>query len=244
MAFIPDRESKIPLYRQLSDYLISTIEGLSEQGGGPLPSEREMNSAYGVSRSTVRQALQYLEDRRYITRRQGSGTYAVKQQPVISLMQMYSFTKEMERMGKKTLTKLIALTKTGDYGQTIRDKLQLQEGEAVYAFRRLRYADNVISMLENTYVPCRLLPDLTDEMLINSSFYTLLQERYHIFLDYAEQEFEVTGAREEEAAFLGIKNGDPVMLAVRTSYAKDVPVEYSKCLIPRGGMRYRVELRM
>lgn len=244
MTFSLDRDSKIPLYKQLGDYLIDQVIDRSAQGERPMLTEREMCCAYGVSRATVRQALQYMEKRHYITRRQGSGTFAVTQQPITDLMQMYSFTKEMERLGKKPSSRLVCFARTSGYGDSVAERLQLRRGAEVYVLRRLRYADDEIKMLETTYLPCTLLQDLRAEEVIANSLYGTLQQRYHISIEYAVQEFEVTSASHEEAALLGVERGDPVMLAMRTAYADGRPVEFSKSIIPRGAMRYRVELRV
>lgn len=245
MTFLPDRASKAPLYRQLGDYLIDQLADLPEEGEHPMLTEREMCCAYGVSRATVRQALHYMEERHFITRRQGSGTFTVPQKPITNLMQMYSFTKEMERQGKKPSSRLISMIRTNEYGSSVAERLQLRVGvDEVYVLRRLRYADGVVKMLETSYLPCARLPELKAEEVIENSLYGTLQQRYHIVLDHAVQEFEVTSASGEEAELLGLTRGDPVMLAVRTGYAEEKPVEYSKSIIPRGAMRYRVQLRV
>lgn len=244
MIFVPNKESKIPLYRQLGDFLIDQIMEYPERVGTILLPEREMSCAYGVSRSTVRQALQYMESRHVITRKRGSGTFVAEQNPVTSLMQMYSFTQEMQRAGKIPSSKLISFAVITDYSSTVQNALRLKPGSSVYKFQRLRYADNEIKMLETTYLPFDLLPDMDGELLGNQSLYSILREKYHISLNSAVQEFEVSSASHTEAKLLGIQYDEPVMIAVRTSFDGEQPVEYSRCTIPRGGMRYRVELKM
>ena len=244
MTFRADRSSKTPIYRQLGNHLIAQILESPQEGEWCLLPEREMCCAYGVSRSTVRQALQYVESQHYINRKRGSGTFVVEQSEATSLMQMYSFTKEMQRQGKVPSSRLISFCRLKEYGAGVRAHLGLTEGQEVYELRRLRLADDEVKMLETTYLSCDRVPELSAERVIANSLYATLQEQYFISLQYAVQEFEVTSASREEAELLGIDSGDPVMLAIRTGYCESGPVEYSKSIIPRGAMRYRVELRV
>jgi|LFRM01.1.fsa_nt_gb GntR family transcriptional regulator len=245
MTFVPDRNSKVPLYRQLGDYLISQIIGSPEQGEWLLLPEREMSCAYGVSRSTIRQALQYVEARRFITRKRGSGTYVVEQKPATSLMHMYSYTKEIERMGKVPSSRLISLKVRTDCSTSVLRSLDLSQGDKTYELRRLRFADDEIKMYETTYLPYKLLPGLDSVDLAAESLYATLLKKYHISLQTAIQEFEVTSASQQEAELLGIEYNEPVMLTIRTSCdGNHQPIEYSRCVIPRGGMRYSVELKI
>lgn len=69
-----NEDSKTPLYHQMSEQIYSDIESRRLKPGDPLPSERELCETYGVSRGTVRQAIQALANLGYITRKQGKGT--------------------------------------------------------------------------------------------------------------------------------------------------------------------------
>lgn len=244
MNFVPEKKSKIPLYRQLGNFLINQIIESPGQGEWLLLPEREMSCAYGVSRSTIRQALQYAESRGFITRKPGSGTIVAERDAPTSLMQMYSFTKEMQRAGKVPSSKLIRFEVTDKYSKAVQEGLQLKDGDMVYSFQRVRYADAEVKMLENTYLPCSLLPGFDGDLLKTRSLYEILHTQYHISMDKASQEFEVASASRAEADLLQIECDEAVMLSIRIAYDGTQPVEYSHCIIPRGGMRYRVELKV
>lgn len=67
-------KNRQPLYDQLLNLLIEKIENEME-ADTMLPSERELSKRYGLSRTTVRLALQELEKLGYIYRQHGKGTF-------------------------------------------------------------------------------------------------------------------------------------------------------------------------
>ena len=98
---------KQPLYDQLFDLLKEKIENEMEPNS-MLPSERELSDQYGLSRTTVRLALQELERIGYIYRQQGKGTYISKlSDDATNLATAYSFTDQMKAMGKVPRTEII-----------------------------------------------------------------------------------------------------------------------------------------
>lgn len=96
-----------PLYLQLSESLIKKITKEMEVDD-LLPSERKLAYIYDVSRTTVRLALDSLERKGYILRKQGKGSYVIdRHNKLINLGDMYSFTNQMEAIRKKPHTSLL-----------------------------------------------------------------------------------------------------------------------------------------
>src|SRR5699024_6972504 len=129
-----------PLYYQLVELLKNQIE-THLLANDKLPSERELEKKYGVSRTTVRLALQELENERYIYRRHGKGTFVsdlTKQ--TANLAGVYSFTEEMKKIGKKPQTKVFSFEQE-EADKRLARALQLSLGESVFKVTRLRLAD-------------------------------------------------------------------------------------------------------
>ena len=98
---------KQPLYNQLVDLLKEKIE-MEMEANDMLPSERELTNRYGLSRTTVRLALQELEKQGYIYRQHGKGTFVSDlSKQVTNLSGSYSFTEQMRSVGKTPETKIL-----------------------------------------------------------------------------------------------------------------------------------------
>jgi GntR family transcriptional regulator, regulator for abcA and norABC len=74
----PDRESKVPIYKQLAEYIENGIADGTFPHDKPLPSERGLAKELGINRSTATAAYDELESNGLITRNRGSGTTVSK----------------------------------------------------------------------------------------------------------------------------------------------------------------------
>ena len=215
-----DKQSPTPLYNQLVDLLIRTIQ-TSMKPDDPLPSEREICEKYGVSRTTVRAALRELEDLGYIYRRHGKGTYvSALWKEMKNLSEFYSFTEHMKQLGMKPETRILSF-ETGVANRSTAERLQVGEGSAVYRLRRLRLADGMPMMLELTFIPVHLFPGLTLEMLQSMPLYDLYAKRFNQEIRYADEEFYASLVQDKEAELLGVPVGSACLRLVRTTYNQD-----------------------
>ena len=160
-----NRNANIPLYVQLTNILIDEIQLL--EIGSQIDTEREICSKYDVSRTTTRQALDELASSEYIIKVHGKGNFVANKYVEQPLIEFYSFTDEMRRIGKKPLSKYIDF-KSEVASDKVAGKLQINNGEKVYCFRRLRYGDDTALILETTYLPYVLFPDLSLDSLQTS----------------------------------------------------------------------------
>ena len=105
-----DLTRKQPLYDQLFDILRDKIQN-DMAPGDLLPSERQLSQQYGLSRTTVRLALDSLEKMGLVTRRHGKGTYVSDaRHSETDLALCYSFTEEMRRLGKTPKTQVLSFS--------------------------------------------------------------------------------------------------------------------------------------
>src|SRR5665647_600473 len=106
------RSSRVALHYQLSDIIQDKIESEYFLENDKLPSERELCNMYGVSRSTVRQAIQELENEGYIYRCQGKGTFVAPKKYNQYLNKIYSFTEDMRQVGKNPTSVVLEFMET------------------------------------------------------------------------------------------------------------------------------------
>ncbi|HEY2542759.1 MAG TPA: GntR family transcriptional regulator [Gaiellaceae bacterium] len=182
--------------------------------GTAIPSERQLSADFGVSRLTVRAALDDLAREGYLVRRRGSGTYV--QQPKISQeLTITSFSEDMRRRGMAPGSRTLSM-ETILAGARLGRFLQVSPSEQILVIKRLRLADGESMAIETLHLPQGLVPGLTAKDL-SGSFYELLQARYGIHIAYGTQAIEPTVTNEEESAALGVPLHSPAFLFERTS---------------------------
>lgn len=232
----PSRESVSPnsiaLYLQVEATLKEMIEGLVYSPGERIPSERELAEQLGVSRMTVRRAIENFIQRGLLERRSTSGTFV--RQP-----QVYRRVGEDVAMGLTQLLReegAVAGSKLLGFEVMlaplkIAEKLAIRIGVPVCMIRRLRSANGKPFCIETSYLPQELVPDLCDEDLNKpqASLYSLLENRYGIRLVRNQETLNMSYATHEEAQLLELKEGDPVLLLKSVVFDEhDRPVEYLK----------------
>ncbi|MFM8319906.1 MAG: GntR family transcriptional regulator [Chloroflexota bacterium] len=213
------------LYRQLAEKIRQMIHR-QYPPGSMLPSESELMSRYNVSRNTVRQAVKVLQQQGYVISQRGKGTFVAPVGNRYQLMHLVSFSEDMHRRGLKPETRLLGLG-VWQPDEKIAAALQLPAEELVHVIRRLRLADGQPMALSTAYIPQRLLPGVSPEMLASGSLFDLLQRRLGQSLGYADRSILPIVADAEQAALLQVAPGSPLMLVEGPAFLEnDLPVEY------------------
>ncbi|MEH7883467.1 GntR family transcriptional regulator [Bacillus sp. JJ1609] len=222
-----DKNSPIPIYHQLEEYIKAQIDSGELQPDETIPSERVYADMFQISRMTIRQALTNLVNDGYLYRQKGRGTFVNKKKVEQRLQGLTSFTEDMRERGFTPGSKLISF-EIIPAGREIADRLKLNENTPVYEIKRVRLADNVPMALETTYLPANLVKGLTED-IINQSLYQYIEEKLNLVIHEATQQIEASNAKDQELRLLEIEKGSPVLLILRTSTLKDgTPFEFVK----------------
>lgn len=221
-----DKTISTPYYQQLADLLRREI---SEQETGnqvvQLPSENELAERHGITRATVRHALDVLEQDGWIFREKGKGSFAAVRRVEHELTQLVSTTEDMRRRGWPLATQVVSLEQTGAAAY-VAHALELPERTLVYELCRLRIVDDQPLCLQTAYLPVELCPQLEGNDLTDS-LYRLLETRYGLRLWTGREVLRARCAAPYEAHLLQVKEHLPVMYMERTTYAADgIAVEY------------------
>jgi GntR family transcriptional regulator len=195
------------------DRVLDLIEQLGV--GESIPSERQLSTDLGVSRLTVRAALDDLVREGYLVRRRGSGTF-VSEPKIAQELTMTSFSEDMRRRGMRPASKTLEL-KVVPAGARLGRFLHVSPSEPVVVAKRLRLADRETMAIETLHVREALVPDLTPRDLEERSFYELLRERYGISIAGGLQTIEPTVTNDEESEALGVPLHSPAFLFERFS---------------------------
>ena len=149
-----------PRYLQIADQLIKQINDGTLPAGSMLPTEIEQQEQFGVSRVTIRKSMEILVDKDLLYRVRGSGTYVKAAKAQHNAFQLSGFYEEVSVQGKEPSSKLLAFELI-ESDLLIADKLGLSKGDEVYSVRRLRLIDDAPEILEHTFLPVSMFPDLT-----------------------------------------------------------------------------------
>ena len=204
--------------------------------GAAIPSERQLSVDLGVSRLTLRAALDDLAREGYLVRKRGSGTYV--QQPKISQqLTMTSFSEDMRHRGMVPGSRTLSLTRELA-GARLGRFLNVSPGDEIVVVKRLRLADGVSMAIETLHIPAVIVPEVKPRDL-EGSFYELLRSRYGVEIASASQMIEPTVTNEEESDALGVPLHSPAFLFERTSRdARGRTLEFVHSIYR--GDRYRI----
>jgi len=151
-----DRSQPLPYYYQLKRILLDLIDSREWDDTTPLPTERELQERYQVSRSVVRQALNELVHEGYVVRQQGRGTFAlprkVRHNPQPDRVMTNGLSGFLKVHGMTSSTRLLS-REVHAPDAVAAASLELSENDKVLRFERLRLADGVPIGLHTVSVP-------------------------------------------------------------------------------------------
>jgi GntR family transcriptional regulator len=225
------------LHIRVKESIIQLIKEGEYPPDSQLPTEAEFCEKYGVSRTTVRTALQQLTAEGYVYRKRGSGTFVssnkVKQ---VLTTTIERFSDQISMQGKKPAIKVINLevVPADDY---LMNLLKLNEGEPVNMLERIRYVNDEPIQYEIAYLPWYKTPAINKEGC-EESLYKLLQTQYSLHISKTIENLELYFPDEEVARKLQIPIGNPCFALDTHAYLEDgTIIEYSKTIF-RGDLTH------
>ncbi len=232
----------IPLYHQLKEIFDHKLASGEWSPGVLIPTEQELIDLYGVSRTTVRQAVVALVQEGKLEKKQGKGTLVCQPRMEERLGKLTGFTEEMARKGILPGAKLVE-ARTEPASGTVKEKLlQGADGMVLY-IKRIRLADGTPVAIERTYWPLEIGRLFDGEDLEEVAFYEVL-ERHGIRLRDADEGISARAAGKRDALMLGIAERDPLLRMERLSYADSgQPIEFTRTDYRSDRYTYRVHLQ-
>jgi GntR family transcriptional regulator len=210
-----DPKESLPLYQQLQRGLRDAIEKRILAPDDALPSERQLAEELGISRITVRKAIDGLAAEGLLVSRQGSGNF-VSNRIDKNFAKLTSFSEDMRARGRNPRSVWIKRSE-GTVTPEESLKLALSPGTLVYRFHRLRFADDEPMSLELATIVASCLPSLD---AVEDSLYDALEnvgnrpvralQRLHSLLLTADQ-----------AKLLKAKAGDAGLFVERLGFLRD-----------------------
>lgn len=226
-------------YHSIRDEILDLVEALAV--GDALPPERVLAPRFGVSRMTLRRAVEELVREGRLERRHGAGTF-VAEPKIAQGLAVTSFSADMRQRGAEPASRTLAVDEVLA-GAPLGRRLEISPGDKVIRIARLRLADGDPMALETLHVPRAVAPDLTGDQLAARSFYDLLATHYGVELSGGRQTIEATVTDEAESEILEVPLHSPAFLFERVSRATDGRVvEFVRSVYRGDRYQFTIEL--
>ena len=214
LALDLDRSSPVPLWFQAAQQLEAAIDRGDLRPGQRLDNEVELAERFGLSRPTLRKALEQLVGRGLLVRKRGVGTQVVQSQ-LRRPVELSSLFDDLAGAGRLPSTAVLSCREV-PADEAVAAALGLPAGGPVVAVERLRSADGQPLAILRNWLPPEV-GELTAELLAEHGLYALLR-RYGVHLRIANQRIGAAVADPAQARLLGSRNGDPLLTMERVSY--------------------------
>jgi DNA-binding GntR family transcriptional regulator len=209
-----DRSGPVPLYFQVAQKIEGAIMNGTLPAGSRLENEVSLGDRLGLSRPTVRRAIQDLVDKGLLVRRRGIGTQVVHGQ-VTRGVELTSLYEDLSRSGQKPSTKILNY-KITNADAKISEQLGVAVGSPVLYLQRVRFADKVaVSIMEN-WLP-QDFTDITQEELNEHGLYQIMRGR-GVTIRVAKQKIGARKSSSFESTVLEIDKNSALLTMDRTAY--------------------------
>lgn len=235
-----DKGSYIPLYQQLFEAFRCAIKNGVFKAGEALPSEEEIAEIFGISKTTVRQAILELKREGFVHRYRGRGTFIAFPKFEHPLGSLVSFSEDIRARGMEPSSNILFFG-TVPADSVVANFLGVEVNTLVLRVYRVRLANQQPVGIHDAYLPSFV--NISKEELENhESLYKLLAQKGYKLLE-AKETLEAVAADEIQSNLLQVNYGDPLLKVVRVVYTqKYIPIEYVVALYRSDLYRYSVHL--
>mgnify|MGYP000190315525 CR=1 FL=1 len=232
-----------PLYRQIKDFLIRSLEEGEWGPGDAIPSEGDLALRFNVSQGTVRKAIDEMAAENLLVRRQGKGTFVATHNDPRSFYRFLRLAsndgKAMQAVSDPFFCETVPAT------PEVAKVLGLESGDRVIHVKRVLRFNNEPVVFDQIFLVADLFSGLTLEGLRGGerSLYSLFETDFGVRMIHAEEHLRAVAADAQSSELLGVGQGDPLLLVERTAYTYgNKPVEWRRGLYDTSHHHYRNEL--
>ncbi|MCC7354202.1 MAG: GntR family transcriptional regulator [Anaerolineae bacterium] len=237
------RSNPLPLYAQLRQSILELIETNHLSPGCQLPPEEELVAMTGLSRFTVRQALDELEKEGRVKRVHGKGTFV--SEPKVGLSVAYKllgFSEDMTRKGHHVRSRVLEMG-LSPAPDDVAQALTISSGSPVVRLKRLRTLDGEPFMIDMINVRADLCPGLEAVDFTDESLFHILEDHYGLRIARARRTLHIVVADPESASLLGVSKGSPLHLLTDLAFIENgEPVEFAYTLVHAGRSEFTFDL--
>jgi len=220
-----------PLYRQIKNLILQSLEGGEWGPGDLIPSETELAARYNVSQGTVRKAVDELAADNLLLRRQGKGTFVASHDDPRAFFRFLRLAAISGEIGPSRSVPLECWRAKA--GQEAARTLGLKLAAPIIIVRRLLEFGEKPVVLDEIYLPGETFAGLTLDLLKGwqGSLYSLFESQFGVRMVRAEERLRAVAADRNTAEILKVAAGSPLLSVERVSYSYgDRPMEWRRGL--------------
>jgi GntR family transcriptional regulator len=228
-----DKSIPTPLYYQLLIILKEKIEKGVWKPGDTIPTEQELMEQYGISRSTIRQAILSLVNDGYLHREKSKGTIVSSPNGRMRFVgSLISFSDEMDSKKIPHYSHILN-QQIIPADEQVAGKFNIKTGSPVYYLKRVRYINERPFLIDEHFIPHALCPNIEEKYKDNTSLYHLLRVDYQFNLHHGQIEFEpIVPTSKEVIDLLKVSQTTSLLYVSRMVYSEqDVPLDYFTAII-------------
>lgn len=231
-----------PLYQQLQNSLRNDLLNGVYAAGDRMPSEAELEQAYGVSRITVRRAIAELEKQGLLERKQGKGTFVCHHKAEWNMNSIGGFTESLSGEGHR-VSRVIHGKQIIAAEDWMAEALAIPPGAKVIELKRTLYSDQEAILYDECYYPLSRFPGLLEKLDEQTSTYYLIENVYGIAQPRAHKRFNVEVADVLTSRYLECAVGELLFSIFKLTYdGQDQPVHISKTRVMARRVTYVLDI--
>ena len=219
------KKSQVPLYRQVENELLALIENKTYPVGSLIPSEKELEQYFQVSRITIRRAITELEKQGFLVKRQGKGTFVQSYKIQRNIIKLGSYTQYMNEQGREPVRKIIQAYEISA-SRGLATLLAIEESTPVICLQRIFEFGFKNKGLEISYYAAEQYPELLERIYQHSSMTELLKQKYGKTEAASDQRLELALASKEQASLLEVDLSAPLFKLQRRVWDRDHSLLY------------------
>ncbi|UQS82273.1 GntR family transcriptional regulator [Bombilactobacillus folatiphilus] len=222
-----NKDSMVPIYKQVADIIRDDVYNGSLAKGEKLPSEQTFAEKIGISRGTMRKAISVLIDDGTLVQIQGKGTFVNSQEVEFPLNeQLFSFAEMLERENLDYKTTVVK-KETRKADQLISKKLDIEASNLFLYLERIRSINAENLMLIENRINIQNYPELIDVDYNNVSLFRKIEELTHHKISYAKSTYEAVAVGKQRGELLDVPEATPILKMTQSVYLdNDDPIEY------------------
>ncbi len=233
--------AKIPAYARVYNALKARILESDYAVGELLPPEPELEKQFGVSRTTVRKAVENLSREGFVLAQQGRGTQVLDFSTRQNLNEVTSLSETLERKGFTVVPKSMYIDRVAASAKLAKE-LEVEVGAPVVRVQRIQLADGKPIAIMHNYLRAEMVPGMENDSGKFHRLYDYLETRHGIVIDSAYDRITAKAASFTEAEMLQVSVGSALIYLIRNCFSAGKPVCADHCSIIGG--RYDFEIRM
>ena len=230
-----------PAYARMYDALKKDIFNGEYGVGDFIPSEPELEKRFGVSRTTVRKAVDLLSREGLLSAKQGQGTRVLDYKTSQNLNTVSSISETLRKKGYEVTSRGMQI----DFAQashSVAKQLGVEDGHKVIRIQRIQLADGRPVVIMRNFILPEKVPGIEKYINKFSSLYKFLEDRYSINIDSARDRISARCADFEESAMLNIELGSAILYMRRVTFDHGEPVTADRLSIV--GDKYEIDINM